>query len=119
MPRTDCYNLDIDQVLQHFKSSKQGLNSQQAKQRLLEHGANTIPEKGRRSLLLILLGQFTDFMILVLIIAAIISGVVGELQDTLAILFIVLLNAIIGTVQAFRAERAVAALKKMSAPKAP
>jgi Ca2+-transporting ATPase len=118
MPRTDCYNLDIDQVLQHFKSSKQGLNSQQAKQRLLEHGANTIPEKGRRSLLLILLGQFTDFMILVLIIAAIISGVVGELQDTLAILFIVLLNAIIGTVQAFRAERAVAALKKMSAPKA-
>lgn len=118
MLRTDCYNLDIDEVLQHFKSSKQGLTSQQAKQRLEEHGANTILEKGRRSLLVILLGQFTDFMILVLIIAAIISGVVGELQDTLAILFIVLLNAIIGTVQAFRAERAVAALKKMSAPKA-
>jgi Ca2+-transporting ATPase len=118
MARTDCYNLEVDEVLQHFKSSKQGLSSQEAKKRLAAHGANTIPEKGQRSLFRILLGQFTDFMILVLIVAAIISGVVGELQDTLAILFIVILNAIIGTVQAFRAERAVAALKKMSAPKA-
>jgi Ca2+-transporting ATPase len=64
------------------------------------------------------LRQFTDFMIVILLAAALISGFVGEPQDTIAILVIVVLNAIIGTVQEFRAERAVAALRAMSAPKA-
>jgi Ca2+-transporting ATPase len=118
MARTDWYNLGVDKVLEHFESCQEGLSSQQAKKRLAEQGENIIPQKGQRSWLIILLAQFTDFMIVVLIIAAIISGVVGELADTIAIFFIVILNAIIGTVQGFRAERAVAALKKMSAPKA-
>jgi Ca2+-transporting ATPase len=118
MPRPDWYNLGTKDVLQHIGSCQEGLSSQEAKKRLLEQGKNNIPQKVRRSWFTILLGQFTDFMILVLIVAAIISGVVGELADTIAIVFIVILNAIIGTVQAYRAERAVAALKKMSAPKA-
>ncbi len=104
--------------MQQLESSVTGLTTEQAKKRLAEHGPNAIIEKRRRSLLSILLGQFADFMIVVLLVAALISGFIGEPQDTIAILVIVLLNAIIGTVQEFRAERAVAALQKMAAPEA-
>ncbi len=104
--------------MQQLESSLTGLSTEQAQKRLAEHGPNAIIEKRRRSLLSILLGQFADFMIIVLLLAALISGFIGEPQDTIAILVIVLLNAIIGSVQEFRAERAVAALRKMSAPEA-
>ncbi|MDH5485768.1 MAG: cation-translocating P-type ATPase, partial [Gammaproteobacteria bacterium] len=83
-----------------------------------QQGENALPEGRRRSVLTMLLGQFADFMIMVLLAAALVSGVIGEPQDTIAILVIVILNAIIGTVQEFRAERAVAALRKMAAPEA-
>lgn len=80
------------------------------------YGPNEIQETEGRSVWQILLGQFADFMILVLVAAAVISGIVGQLEDTLAIFAIVLLNAVIGTVQEYRAERAVAALRQMAAP---
>ena len=112
------HSMESDEVLLHLESSTTGLTSTEAKKRLAEHGPNAIPEKQQRSLLAILLGQFADFMIMVLLAAALISGFVGEPQDTIAILVIVLLNAIIGAVQEFRAERAVAALREMAAPEA-
>ena len=118
MPQPVWHSLDPDDVLQHLKTSAMGLTAAEAKRRLVEHGPNAIPEKRRRSLLVMLLRQFTDFMIVVLLLAALISGFIGEPQDTIAILVIVLLNAIIGAVQEFRAERAVAALRKMAAPEA-
>ena len=116
MPQLVWYNIEADEALQHLESAATGLTTADAQKRLTEHGHNTIPEKGRRSLLVMLLGQFADFMIVVLLAAALISGFIGEPQDTIAILVIVLLNAIIGTIQEFRAERAVAALRKMAAP---
>lgn len=95
-----------------------GLTTDAAAQRLLQTGPNTLQERGRRSPLAMLASQFTDFMILVLIAAAVIAGFVGEPQDTVAIVVIVLLNGIIGFVQEYRAERAMAALKKMASPQA-
>ena len=112
------HSISSDDVLQQLESSITGLTTEQAKERLAEHGPNTIIEKRQRSLLSILLGQFADFMIVVLLVAALISGFIGEPLDTIAILVIVLLNAIIGTVQELRAERAVAALREMAAPEA-
>ena len=76
------------------------------------------PQNLRRPALRMLAGQFADFMIFVLIVAAIISGLVGDPQDTAAIIVIVLLNAIIGAVQEYRAERAVKALRALAAPAA-
>ncbi|MFT4993119.1 MAG: Ca2+-transporting ATPase [Paraglaciecola sp.] len=118
MPHTQWYNLHAREVLQHFESTVQGLNSVEAQKRLAQYGANTLPQKRRRSLFSIVLAQFSDFMIIVLLLAAMISGWIGELQDTLAILFIVLVNALIGASQEFRAQRAVEALRAMSAPQA-
>ena len=74
-----------------------------------------LEEKKKRSILFMLLDQFKDFMILVLIGAAVIAGVIGELADTLVIIAIVIINAIIGFIQEFRAEKAMEALKRMAA----
>ncbi|MDD3449112.1 MAG: cation-translocating P-type ATPase [Gammaproteobacteria bacterium] len=97
---------------------ERGLSAAEAWARLARHGPNRLAEGRRRTPLGMFLGQFADFMILVLLAAAVVSGAVGEPQDTAAILVIVLLNAIIGTVQEYRAERAVAALRRLAAPTA-
>jgi len=99
-------------------SLESGLSAEEAEDRLRRHGPNAIREGKRRGPLRMLLAQFADFMIVVLIVAAIISGLVGEPADTVAIIVIVMLNAIIGFVQEYRAERAMAALKRMAAPAA-
>jgi len=95
-----------------------GLDAETASLRLDQAGRNVLQEKGRRHPLLMLASQFTDFMILVLIAAAVVAGFAGEPQDAIAIVAIVILNGIIGFVQEYRAERAMAALKKMASPQA-
>jgi Ca2+-transporting ATPase len=96
-------------------SIEHGLASAEAVRRLGAHGSNELRAPPRRSPAQILLGQFTDFMILLLIGAAIVSGVVGDAQDALAIVAIVILNAVIGFVQEYRAEKALRALQRMAA----
>ena len=108
----------IDEVFQNLGTSPEGLSPQEAGVRLGQYGPNELREKKKKTLLVILLDQFRDFMILVLIAAAVISGFLGELSDTVAIIVIVVLNAVIGFIQEYRAEKAMAALKKMSAPSA-
>ena len=95
-----------------------GLAMEAAAARLDETGPNELRESSRRHPLLMLASQFTDFMILVLLAAAVIAGFVGEPQDTVAIAVIILLNGLIGFVQEYRAERAMTALKKMASPQA-
>jgi len=92
-----------------------GLSREEAERRAEQYGANEILERPPRPPWRMLLDQFTDFMILVLIGAAIISGVIGEPADALAIVVIVLLNGAIGFIQEYRAERAIAALKLLAA----
>ncbi|MCB1744236.1 MAG: HAD-IC family P-type ATPase, partial [Gammaproteobacteria bacterium] len=95
-----------------------GLSTRAATDRLEDYGPNALAEGRQRGLVAIFLGQFADFMILVLLAAALLSGFIGEPMDTLAILVILLLNAAIGAAQEFRAERAVAALRRMAALRA-
>jgi len=95
-----------------------GLTQNEADRRAARFGPNEIRERAPRPSWRMLLDQFTDFMILVLIAAAIISGIIGEPPDAIAIIVIVLLNGVIGFIQEYRAERAVAALKLLAAPTA-
>jgi Ca2+-transporting ATPase len=92
-----------------------GLHDDEAAQRALQHGANELQDHTRRGPLALLADQFKDFMVLVLLGAAVIAGLVGELTDTIVILIIVVLNAAIGFVQAWRADQAMAALRQLAA----
>lgn len=108
------HQLTSQKVFEVTKSSPQGLTTDAVKSKLEEFGPNALEGKKKKPIWQFFLNQFKDFMILVLIAAAIISGVVGELTDTIIILVIVLLNAIVGFVQEYRAEQALEALKKMA-----
>ncbi len=111
--------LPAEQVLERLQGDATiGLSGNEAASRLSHYGENRLAEGRRRSLLALFAKQFADFMIVVLLAAALISGIIGEPQDTIAIMVILLLNALIGSVQEYRAERAVAALRRMAAPEA-
>ncbi|HLL96650.1 MAG TPA: HAD-IC family P-type ATPase, partial [Spirosoma sp.] len=102
-------------VARQLQSTADGLDSATARQRLAEYGLNKITDAKKKTVWQILLHQFTDVMILVLIGAAVISGVIGEAKSTYVILAIVLLNALVGFIQEYRAEQAMEALQKMAA----
>ncbi|WKZ13428.1 MAG: cation-translocating P-type ATPase [Gammaproteobacteria bacterium] len=113
------HTLDGEAVLGQLQShATAGLSPHEARQRLEQHGRNALETLGGRSLSAMIVAQFTDFMILVLIAAAVIAGIVGEPQDSIAIVVIVVLNAVIGFMQEFRAEKAMAALRRLAAHRA-
>ena len=109
---------DIKETIELLKSSSDGLSSAEADKRLLTYGPNELKEAKKRTLFMMFLDQFLDFMIIVLIAAAIVSGFIGALVDTLAIVVIVILNALVGFIQEYRAEKAMKALKQMAAQSA-
>lgn len=103
-----------EDTLRHLDATTQGLNTNQVKERQTKYGLNQLEERGKKTAWQILLHQFKDFMILILIAATIISGIAGDIVDTVIILLIVLLNAVFGFVQEYQAERALESLKKMA-----
>ncbi len=109
------HRLSVKEALSELKSAAQGISDEEARLRLAAYGPNELVAWKRRTALTMFLGQFGDFMILVLIAAAVISGVIGDVSDAIAIAVIVLLNAVLGFSQEYRAEKAMAALKKMAA----
>lgn len=114
----DYYVTPVAEVARLLNTTPAGLDPTLAQQRLAESGPNQIADGRKKTIWLILLHQFTDVMILVLMAAAILSGVVGEVKSTYIILAIVLLNALVGFVQEYRAEKSMEALKKMAASQA-
>lgn len=109
-------NKDIQTTYQELDTSANGLSPDTALARLAEYGLNELTAKAAKSPIAMILDQFKDFMIIVLMAAAVIAGFVGEVSDTIAIIVIIILNAAIGFFQEYRAEQAIAALKKMAAP---
>ena len=97
---------------------QQGLTPEEAAQRLAQMGPNELREAPRPPFWRLVLAQFTSFMVMILIVASVISALLGEPVEAIAIMAIVLLNAIIGVVQEGRAEQALAALKKLASPNA-
>jgi Ca2+-transporting ATPase len=108
----------IEEVIKELgSSSNEGLSGAKAKERIEQYGLNELTEKNRRSAWKILLSQLKSVMVIILIVASVITAFVGELRDTIVILAIVALNTILGFTQEYRAEKAMAALKKMSVPR--
>ncbi|QYF93073.1 cation-translocating P-type ATPase [Massilia sp. PAMC28688] len=112
------HSLPAAAALEHYGSSEAGLSAAAAAERLGRDGPNQLREDTRISPFRLLLEQFKSVIIWILIAAGVISGLIGELVDALAILAIVILNAAIGFYQEYSAEKSIAALKKMLAPMA-
>ncbi|HOG98031.1 MAG TPA: HAD-IC family P-type ATPase, partial [Methanothrix soehngenii] len=110
--------MTTDEVLSKLDSDQKGISSTQAKERLSQHGPNQLESTTKPSPLKIFIGKFKDYMVLVLIFAAIISFIAGETTNAYVILGIVVLVAIIGFVQEYKAEKAMEALREMVAPEA-
>jgi Ca2+-transporting ATPase len=114
---SDWYRLESDEVLTRLETDPgQGLAGAEVERRLAEHGLNELVERGTKSPWHILWEQMTALLVVILIIAAIVSLALGDFKDAVAILAIVALNAILGFTQEYRAEQAMAALKKMAVP---
>ena len=117
---TNWFNKTVDEVESTLKTNAEnGLTAEEAKKRQEEYGLNELKAKKKKSLFVKFLEQFKDFMIIILIISAIISGVVGVAQgegftDTIIILVVVVVNAIIGVAQENKAEKSLEALQKLS-----
>lgn len=119
MAMREYHFLHIDHVTDQLRTHlEKGLTQKEIEDRLREHGPNELSEKPRPGFLKLLLDQFNNFLVIILIIAAVVSLLLGEVIDTLAIMVIVVLNAVVGVVQESKAEAALAALKKMAAPNA-
>ena len=97
-----------------LETNKSGLPQSEAEKRLEKFGPNALQEKKKKPAWVLFLAQFKDFMILILAAAAVISGIVGDLTDTIIILVILVLNAVLGFVQEYRAEKAMDSLKKLT-----
>ncbi len=114
---SDWYTLGATEVLNRLKSdSGQGLSDDEAARRLAEHGPNELIDRGMKSPWLIIWEQMTGIMVVILIIAAVISVFLREYTDAAVIMIIVVINAILGFSQEYRAEKAMAALKRLAVP---
>ncbi|MFL5809925.1 MAG: cation-translocating P-type ATPase, partial [Flavisolibacter sp.] len=110
------HTLESENIFTLTGSSPDGLSSALIKEKQEQFGKNLLEEKKKKAAWWFFLHQFADFMILVLIVAAVVSGIAGDRTDMFIILVIVLLNAFVGFIQEYNAEKAMEALKKMAAP---
>ena len=113
------HTIGQDEVLQKLDTSgKDGLTAAEAAKRLEKFGPNALAEGKKKTVLQVFLGQFKDLLVIILIAAALISMATGEVESTIVIFAVLILNAVLGTVQHFKAEKSLESLKAMSAPSA-
>ncbi len=116
--------LSLSEVKQKLKTNYQfGLTNEEVQKRFIKHGLNKLQDKPKETLLIKFLKQFNDFMIIILIAASIVSAVITKMQgendyiDSIIIIAIVVLNALMGVIQEYKAEKSLEALKNMTTPK--
>ncbi|NWF77401.1 MAG: calcium-translocating P-type ATPase, SERCA-type [Chloroflexi bacterium] len=110
------HNLSVNEVIESLNSSIQGLTKEEAERRLARFGPNELAEKKKVSPFMLWLGQFKDFLIIILLVAVVLSAILGEVTDAIVIFVIVLFATTLGFIQEYRAERVMEALKRMAAP---
>ena len=115
---TEWHSKEINEVLADLKTDPKGLTREEAERRTAEFGYNELKEKKRTTPLQIFIGQFKDVFVIMLLVATIISFLIGETIDAVTIAVIVILNSVVGFIQEYRSEKAMAAMQKLTAPKA-
>lgn len=114
----NSYALSYTEIFEKLGTTKNGLNEEQVKQRIEKYGLNKITVKKKITPLKIFFNQFTNFLVLLLIIASVVSFLIGEVSDSIVIGVILILNAVLGFFQEYKAEKAIDALKELASPKA-
>jgi len=114
----EWHALKAEEVLKHLEVRENGLTTKEAQSRLGHYGPNQLKEAPRPTFLQMLWEQLNNFVVILLIIASVVSALLGDYIEASAIMAIVVLNAVLGIVQERRAEEALAALKKLAAPDA-
>ena len=114
----EWYQMNEEEVLKMLDADKNGLSSERAEELLKMNGENVLQESKKKSALRVFVEQFADLLVIILIIAAIISMVSGNVESTIVIFAVITMNAILGTVQHEKAEKSLASLKTLSAPTA-
>ncbi len=122
MEGKDWHAYGADSVLDHLGTSRKGIGQEEAERRLQEYGPNELKEEKKVTALDIFVGQFKSILVIILIVSAVVSAYISMVKgepytDTYVIMFIVVMNAILGFVQEYRAEQAVEALKRMVSPR--
>ena len=112
----EWYQQTKEELLEHFRVTEHGLTGEEAGKRLAESGENVLKEGKRKSILQVFFEQFCDLLVVILIIAALISMVSGNVESTIVIIAVIVLNAILGTVQHAKAEKSLDSLKSLSSP---
>ncbi|MEK7733570.1 MAG: HAD-IC family P-type ATPase, partial [Planctomycetota bacterium] len=112
------YQLHVKEIMQKLGTSEEGLTDNEVSKRLQQYGLNKLVEEEKISRLKILFHQFTSPLIYILLVAAVVTALLKEYVDTSVIMAVVILNAVIGYIQEYKAEQGVRALKKMLIPKA-
>lgn len=110
------YQKSIQDILKECESSLEGLNDFQVKKHSAKYGKNELIEKKKDSPLVIFLKQFQDLLVIILIFAAIVSGLSHQIESAFVIIAVIVLNALLGTIQALKSEKSLESLKKLSLP---
>lgn len=112
------FSIETEEVLEKFNVSKDGLNEKQVDENISKYGLNELNQKKKKSVLQVFISQFKDLLIFILIAAGIISMLSNNVESTIVIFAVIILNAVLGTVQHFKAEQSLDSLKALSAPSA-
>lgn len=112
------YNVNPDEILKEFNSSALGLDDTQVSLNREKYGKNKLEEKEKKNLIEIFVEQFKDLLVIILILSALISAATGNMESTAVIIVVLILNAILGTVQTIKAQQSLESLKKLSSPSA-
>ncbi len=114
----DWYQKDEQEILKELNVTKEGLTAGQAEQLLLEKGENVLKEGKKKSVLAVFAEQFCDLLVVILIAAAVISMFSGNVESTMVIVAVIILNAVLGTVQHQKAKKSLESLRALSSPSA-
>ena len=112
------FSIESEEILKNFNVSKEGLSERQIEENTIKYGLNELNQKKKKSILQVFISQFKDLLIFILIAAGIISMLSNNVESTIVIFAVIVLNAVLGTVQHFKAEQSLDSLKALSAPSA-